>query len=163
MSADKIVSTIKKLAYPAGTATNKWKYATGQPTTAYKIACKKYMNKSTRIACSDCGYFASTVMRMAGVDSKFVALAGVDDPFPKAKGLSMVHSGKKVPKSVLKPGDMIRYKTKSGQHTLFYMGSGYIAEAGRGKRFPVIRKSKKYNGASVKKSTIQVLRLKEDN
>lgn len=162
MSADKIVSTIKKLAYPAGTKTSMWKYNTGEPTTAYKLACKKYMKKSGRINFSDCGYFVSTVVRMVGIDPKFMALSGVGKPFPTAKKFNIVHSGKKVPKSILKPGDIIRYKTTTGQHVLFYMGNGYIAEAGRGKRFPVIRKSKKYNGTSVRKNTIQVLRLKED-
>lgn len=159
--ANEIVSMAKKLAHPAGTPKKKWAYKTGAPRSVYKSALKKYCRRTARIAQSDCGYFVNTVVRMAGIDSKFIALSSVSKPFPKAKKFKIVYKGKKIPRSVLKAGDIIRYKSKTGQHVLIYMGNGYIAEAGRGRRFPIIRKSRKYNGASVKKNTIQVLRTIE--
>ena len=60
----------------------------------------------------------------------------------------------------LQPGDIIRYRKKSGQHTVIYIGDGLIAHASRKTAFPRVSKNKPWNGSNVKKSTIQVIRAK---
>lgn len=162
-NAQKIVDQAKAYAWAYGTAEKKWAYSTGSATSAYKTALKKYMNKSGKEAQSDCGYFVSTCVRSAGVDSDFLALKGVKDKFPPVpKEFKLVHSGSKVPSGLLQAGDIIRYKKDSGsQHALIYLGDSKIAEGGRKIRFPVIRKdTKKYNDSAVKHSTLQVLRAR---
>lgn len=159
--ADALVATAKALCHKAGTDKEKWEYKTGAPTTAFRAASKKYTEKTSKISLSDCGNFINVVVRKAGVDSKFKALNDTKDPFPTSKKFKRIQKGKKITSSKAKPGDIIRYKSKTGQHTLMYMGNGYIAEAGRGKRFPVIRKSTKYNGSSVKIDTLELLRVIE--
>lgn len=159
--ADKIVETAKALAWAYGTAQKKWKYATGAPKTVMKTAMTKY-GYDTKVKRSDCGYCINTVVRTA-LGGKFKALAGVKEKFPSNDGFEIVFSGKAIPANVLKPGDIIRYKkTKGSQHVLMYLGNNRIAEGGRKVRFFVIRKDeKKYNASNVRKSTIQVLRIKE--
>lgn len=162
-NAKKITSKAKEFCWPLGTAKKKWAYDTGSPLKAYVTACKKFMKKTAKVSQSDCGYFVSTCVRAAGVDSDFVALGGTKDSFPKVPSqFNVAFSGKKIPDGTLLPGDIIRYKkTNGGQHTLMYYSNGVIAEAGRESRFPVLRKdTKKYNADSVKHSTIQVLRAK---
>lgn len=155
--ATKIVAKATEYAYPLGTAKAKYTYKTGKPTAAYKAALKKYMKKSAKISQSDCGYFVSTCVRAAGVSSSFNCLQWKAAP----NTMSKVWSGKKIPDGFLKPGDIIRYKKTSGQHTMMYYGDGLIAEGQRGNAFPKIKKdTKKYNKSNVKKSTIQVLRVK---
>ena len=160
--ADKIIATIDKLAYPKGTPAKTWGYSKGHARKSYRNALLKYMHKKARISQSDCGYFVSTVVRMAGIDKDFLALKGTSDPFPKSNKFKVVFSGKKIPADTLKKGDIIRYKkTNGGQHTFFYYGHGKIAEAGRGSRFPAIKKDKHiYNKSNVKHGTLQVLRAK---
>ena len=159
----KIVAKATEYCWPKGTPEKKWAYKTGAATSAYKKALKKYLNKSSKITQSDCGYFVSTCVRAAGIDSSFMALAWSN----KLKScFKVVQKGKAVDKSKLLPGDIIRYKrtdkNSNGtykQHTLMFYGNGCIAEGGRGIRFPIIRKdTEKYNGKKVNKSTIQVLR-----
>lgn len=159
--ADALVATAKALCHKAGTDKEKWEYKTGAPTTAFRAASKKYTEKTSKISLSDCGNFINVVVRKAGVDSKFKALADTKDPFPTSNKFKKIQKGKKITSSKAKPGDIIRYKSKTGQHVLMYMGNGYIAEAGRGKRFPIIRKSTKYNGSSVKIDTLELLRVIE--
>lgn len=161
--ASKIVSMAKTLCHPYGTNKEKWAYSTGAPLSAYSTALKTYMGKTSKVDKSDCGYFISTVVRKLGIDSKFVCLKGVKDAFPTSSKFSIVHEGSKIPSELLKQGDVIRYKKTNGtsQHCLIYMGDGKIAEGGRKTRFPVIRKSTKYNNKDVKFSTLQVLRVKE--
>ena len=75
--------------------------------------------------------------------------------------MQIVLKGKKIPSGFLQPGDIIRYKKKSGQHTMMYMGNGRIAEGQRGNNFPAIKKdTKKYNKSNVKFKTLQVIRAK---
>jgi len=161
--AEKIVKTIDKLAYPKGTKGKLWRYHKGHARKSYRKALKKYMHKTARISQSDCGYFVSTVVRMAGIDKDFLALRGRGESFPKSNKFRVVLHGKKIPDGFLKKGDIIRYKkTNGGQHTFFYYGKNKIAEAGRGSRFPAIKKDKKiYNASNVKHDTLQVLRAKE--
>lgn len=161
-NAKKIIAKAKLFCWPLGTAEKKWSYNTGSPLKVYVIACKKFMKKTAKVSLSDCGYFVSTCVRAADVDSDFTALGGSGDSFPKVpEQFKLVLSGKKIPSGTLLPGDIIRYKKKSGQHTLMYYSNGVIAEAGRKTRFPVLRKdTKKYNADNVKHSTIQVLRAK---
>lgn len=159
----KITSKAKVYCWPLDTDSKKWAYNTGSPLQTYVKALKKYMNKNSRVTQSDCGYFVSTCVRASGVAPKFKALAGTKEPFPAVpSSMKVVHSGKKIPDGLLKAGDIIRYKkTNGGQHTMIYYSNGVIAEAGREKRFPVLRKDKKkYNADSVRHSTIQVLRAK---
>lgn len=155
--ASRIIAKVNEYAYPLGTAKKKYSYKTGKPTAAYKAALKKYMKKKAKISQSDCGYFVSTCVRAAGVSSSFNCLQWKKAP----STMSKVWSGKKIPDGFLQPGDIIRYKKSSGQHTMIYYGNGYIAEGQRGNAFPKIKKdTKKYNKSNVKKSTIQVLRAK---
>ena len=157
LNADKIVFAATSYAYPLGTSKKKYSYKTGKPTAAYKVALKKYMGKKAKISQSDCGYFVSTCVRAAGVSSSFNCLQWKKAPSTMTK----VWSGKKIPDGFLQPGDIIRYKKSSGQHTMIYYGNGCIAEGARGNAFPKIKKdTKKYNKSNVKKSTIQVLRAK---
>lgn len=161
--AQTIVTKARELCWPYGTAEKKWAYSTGSPLVAYKSALKKYMGKTAKVSLSDCGYFISTCVRAAGVAPSFTALAGTKAAFPSVPStMKIVHKGKKVPNGLLQAGDIIRYKKTSGsQHTLMYLGSGKIAEAGRKIRFPVIRQdTKKYNASDVKHSTLQVIRAK---
>ena len=161
--ADKIVAKAKEYAWPSATEKRKYAYKTGAPKTAYKNALKKYMKKTAKVSQSDCGYFVSTCVRASGVAPKFLALAGLKDPFPSVPStMKVVHKGKKIPDGLLKAGDVIRYKKTNGhQHAIMYMGGGKIADAGRSHWFPVIKKdTKKYNKSNVKLSTLQVLRAK---
>ena len=156
-AAQLIVAKATEYAYPVGTSKKKYSYKKGKPTAAYKKALKKYMGKSAKISQTDCGYFVSTCVRAAGVSKSFNCLQWKKAP----STMSKVLSGKKIPDGFLKPGDVIRYKKSSGQHTMIYYGNGYIAEGQRGNAFPKIKKdTKKYNKSNVKKSTIQVLRAK---
>ena len=162
-NAEKLLATMKKLAWPYGTAKKKYAFKTGAPTTACKEAMKKYGWADDRAEMSDCGNFVSTVVRESGVEKSFKALHGVKTPFPtKETKFSIVHKGKKIPKGFLKAGDIIRYKKKNGkQHAMFYFGDGKICEASHHSRFGVILKDNgKYNKVS-KVKTIQVLRAKE--
>ena len=159
--ADKIVAKIKELAWAYGTATKKYAYNTGKPKDAMKTAMQKHGYK-TKVAYSDCGYCVNTVV-IEALGGKFKALGKVKEKFPTNSGWTVVHKGKAVPSGLLKAGDVIRYKKTNGaQHTLFYYGNGKIAEGGRKTRFFVIKKDEgKYNKSNVKKSTIEVLRVKE--
>lgn len=161
--AEKIVAKVKEYAWAYGTAKKKYVYKTGAPKSAYKTALKKYMNKTAKVSQSDCGYFVSTCVRASGVAPKFLALAGLKDPFPSVPStMKIVHKGKAIPSGLLKAGDVIRYKKTNGhQHAILYMGDGKIADAGRNHWFPVIKKdTKKYNKSNVKKGTLQVIRAK---
>lgn len=160
-NADKLVAKMKELAWAYGTNSKKWKYSTGAP----KDACRKAMNKygyKSKVNLSDCGNFVNTVVRSSGVDTSFKALGAVKSALPAVSSkFSVVYKGKAIPDSVLKAGDIIRYKKKSGQHAMFYFGDGKICDAGRKNRFANIRKNDhRYNKDNVKKSTIQVLRAK---
>lgn len=160
--AKEMVAFAKKFCWPAGTAKKYWAYKTGSAIAAFKTALKKYMNKTSKKALSDCGYFVTTCARAAGF-SKFLALKGVDDKFPSVPdGMFVVFSGGKVPANLLRPGDIVRYKKiNNGQHTYMYYSYGYIAEGGRESRFPVIKKdTSKCNAKNVKHSTIEVIRAK---
>ena len=165
--AEKIIAKVDELAYPYGTPKKTWAYKTGKARPEYKAALKKYLKKSAKISQSDCGYCVSTMVRASGASKSFLALGGKGKPFPKVpSNMEVVHEGK-IKNGILKPADTIRYKKKGGgQHTLMFYKYGekhdYIVEAGRGHWFPAIKKdTKKYNKKNVKKSTIQVLRVKE--
>ena len=155
-----ITAKAKEYAWAYGTASSKYSYSKGAPKSAYKTALKKYMNKTAKVSLSDCGYFVSTCVRASGIASNFIALKGVKEKFPAVPStMSIVHKGKAVPDGFLQPGDIIRYKKTSGQHTLMYFGSGKIAEAGREGQFPAIEKdTKKYNKSNVKLNTLEVIR-----
>lgn len=159
----KVIAKADEYCWPKGTAKKKWDYKTGSATANYKKALKTYLNKNSKITQSDCGHFISTCVRAAGIDSTFVSLAWSN----KLKScFKVVQKGKAVDTSKLKAGDLIRYKktTKASngkyeQHIMMYYGNGYVAEGGRGIRFPIIRKdTQRYNGSTINKSTIQVLR-----
>lgn len=161
-NADKLVAKMKELAWAYGTAKSKYEYKTGAPTSACSAAMKKY-GYSTKSKMSDCGNFVNTVVRSSGVDTSFTSLHAVKTPFPKSEAkFNIVHSGKAIPSGLLKAGDIIRYKkTSGGQHAMFYFGDGKVCDAGLHNRFGNIRKDeKRYAGSKVKKSTIQVLRVK---
>ena len=159
-NADKIVKSIYALAWPKDTAKSKWAYDTGAPTADMKKAMIARGYK-TKIQFSDCGYCVNTVVYNA-LELKLKFLSSPSTPFSTSKeGFKIVHTGK-IENFKLKPGDIIRYKkTNGGQHILFYLGGGLIAEGGRGTRFFVIRKSTKYNDSNVKFNTLQVLRAIE--
>lgn len=161
-NGDKIAAKARALAWPYGTAEKKWAYKTGAPLAVYKTALKKYMGATSKASLSDCGFFVTTCVRASGVSKDFLCLRGAKDAFPPVPStMHIVFKGKKIPAGVLKAGDVIRYKKDSGsQHALIYLGNGLIAEAGREIRFPVIRKSTKFNDAAVKHSTLQVLRAR---
>ncbi len=164
--AEKIVAKVKKYAWKYGTKHSKYKYnkvksKSGKPKSAYKKALKKYCHKKARISQTDCGYFVNTCVRATGLSKSFDALPDKSSKaYPKVpSGFKIVHKGKKIPKGFLQAGDIIRYKKKSGQHTMIYMGGGKIAEGQRGHNFPAIKKdTKKYNASNVKHNTIQVIR-----
>lgn len=161
-NAQKLLKKMDELAWPYGTPAKKYSYKTGAPTAKCKAAMKKYGWADNRAEMSDCGDFASTVVRESTVNKTFKALHGVKTPFPKTeKGFNTVLSGKEIPNGFLKPGDLIRYKKLNGkQHAMFYYGPGKVCEASHHSVFGVIRKdTKRYNTQS-KKSTIQVLRAK---
>lgn len=155
-----IVAKAKEYAWPYGTASSKYSYSKGSARPSYKAALKKYMNKSAKVSQSDCGYFVSTCVRASGVSSDFLALKGTKEAFPKVPStMSVVHKGKKIPDGLLQPGDIIRYKKTSGQHTLMCYANGKIAEAGREHQFPAIESdTKKYTKSNVKLATLEVIR-----
>lgn len=166
-NAEKLLDKVNEFAWPYGTKAEKYSYSTGSAKPAYKAALKKYMNKSAKVSQTDCGYFVSTCVRAAGISSSFLALKGSNEAFQKPpSGLVIVHKGKKIPDGLLKPGDIIRYKKTSGQHTMIFVSTGKIAEAQRpsakkGLNYPAIKKdTKKYNNKNVKFSTLEVLRAK---
>lgn len=159
-----VAARAKEYAWPEGTASSKSDYEDGAPKDSYKAALKKYMGKTEKISLSDCGYFVSTVVRSLGISSTFLALPGeYKDKYPAVpSGLSIVHKGE-IGSFKLEPGDIIRYRKKSGQHTLLYIGGGLIAHAGRGHWFPKVVKSAPWNNDNVKQSTIQVIRANSRN
>lgn len=159
----KIVAKAKEYAWAYGTSKTKYSYKKGTARSAYKTALKKYLGKTARISRSDCGYFVTTCVRASGVSKSFLALKGTKQSFPSVPStMKIVHKGKKIPSGLLKPGDIIRYKKKTGgQHVLMYYSTGKIAEGQRGNNFPAIKKdTKKYNKSNVKFSTLQVIRAK---
>lgn len=158
--ADKIVAKAKEYAWAYGTAASKYSYSKGSAKAVYKTALKKHMGKSAKISQSDCGYFVSTCVRASGVAPKFLALpAKATQSYPSLPATLKIVSKGKV--GTLNAGDIIRYrKTNNHQHTVIYIGGGYIAHASRGHAFPRIAKSKPWNNSNVKKSTIQVIRAK---
>ena len=115
------------------------------------------MGKSAKVSQSDCGYFVSTCVRASGIASSFLALPGsYKNAYPAIPStMKLVSSGSV---GTLQPGDVIRYRKSSGQHTVLYIGDGLIAHAGRSNWFPKIAASKPWNNSNVKKSTIQVIR-----
>ena len=163
--AEKLTEKAKELAWPVGTATKKFAYKTGAPTAKMKTALKR-RGYDSKIEWSDCGYNINAVIYAAlGITTK--VLGSAKSSFPKVSGFEVVYSGKKIVKGVLKSGDIIRYKKKSGsQHVVMYIGDNNLAEGGRkirffvAKHFPYLSKAK-FNKANVKKSTLQVLRVKE--
>ena len=162
-NAQKIIAKADELAWAYGTPAKKYSYKTGAPTAKCKAAMKKYGWADNRAELSDCGDFASTLVRESGVNKKFKALHGVKTPFPKSEaGFNMVLTGKKIPSGFLKPGDVIRYKKQNGkQHAMIYYGPGKVCEASHRNIFGTIRKdTQRYNTQS-KPKTIQVLRAKE--
>ena len=162
-NAQKLIAQMDKLAWKYGTAKSKYAYKTGAPTSACKTAMSKHGYKS-KAKWSDCGNFVNTVVREAGIDPKFTSLHGVKKAFPKSEAkFNIVFSGKAIPSGVLKAGDIIRYKkTGNDQHAMFYYGNGKVCDAGHFNRFGNIRADeKRYSKSNVKKSTIQVLRVKE--
>ena len=158
-NAQKIVAKAKEYAWPYGTTSKTIAYKTGYAKAVYRTALKKFMGKSAKISQTDCGYFVSTCVRSSGVASKFLALPGkASQSYPAVPSTMTIVSKGKV--GTLKPGDVVRYRKKSGQHVVIYIGNGYIAHASRGNAFPRISKSSPWNNSNVKKSTIQVIRAK---
>lgn len=158
--ASKIVAKAKEYAWAYGTAASKYSYSKGSAKASYKTALKKYMKKTAKISQTDCGYFVSTCVRASGVSSSFLALpAKASQAYPSVPSTMSVVSKGSV--GTLKAGDVIRYrKTNGHQHTVIYIGDGYIAHASRGHAFPRIAKTKPWTNSNVKKSTIQVIRAK---
>lgn len=158
---EKILAKAKEFAWPYGTAESKYKYPNGSAKTVYKVALKNKMGKTAKISQTDCGYFVSTCVRSSGVAPKFLALPGsYKNSYPSVPStMTIVHKGT-MGSFALKPGDVIRYKKNSGQHTVIYLGGGLIAHASRKNAFPRISKSAPWNNSNVKKSTIQVIRAK---
>lgn len=161
-NAQKLVNKAAELAWPYGTASSKWDYKKGAPTSKCKAAMKKH-GYSTKGKQSSCIYFMNTIVRETGINKSFCAGHGYKKPYPKTEaGFNTVLSGKAIPSGFLKPGDIVRYKkTSKDEHTLMYMGNGRICEARHYHRYGNIYKDeKRYNGSNVKKSTLQVLRAK---
>lgn len=158
-NAQKIAAKAKEYAWPYGTASKTVAYKTGYARAVYRTALKKYMGKSAKISQTDCGYFVSTCVRASGVSTTFLALPGkASQSYPAVPSTMKIVSKGGV--GSLQPGDVIRYRKKSGQHTVIYIGDGKIAHASRGHAFPRISKSSPWNNSNVKKSTIQVIRAK---
>lgn len=158
-NAQKIVAKAKEFAWAYGTAAKTYAYKTGSAKSVYKTALKKFMGKSAKISQSDCGYFVSTCVRASGTSGSFLALPGsYKKSYPSVPSTMRIVSKGGV--ASLQPGDVIRYRKKSGQHTVIYIGDGLIAHASRKNAFPRVSKSKPWNNSNVKKSTIQVIRAK---
>lgn len=158
-NAQKIVAKAKEYAWPYGTAASKYSYNKGSAKAVYKSALKKCMGKSAKISQTDCGYFVSTCVRASGTSGSFLALpASSKKAYPSVPSTMRIVSKGGV--ASLQPGDVIRYRKKSGQHTVIYIGDGKIAHASRKNAFPRVSKSKPWNNSNVKKSTIQVIRAK---
>lgn len=156
-----IVAKAKEYAWPAGTASSKYSYSKGSAKSAYAAALKKYMNKTAKISQTDCGYFSSTCVRAAGIANNFLCLPGsYKDSYPKVPGTMTIAIKGAINVNNLEPGDVIRYRKTSGQHTVVYIGNGQIAHASRGHAFPRISSTKPWTNSNVKTSTIQVLRAK---
>lgn len=165
--AMKLVAEFKKYAWACGTASKTWDYATGYARDVYKEALKKYMGVTSKVSQSDCGYFLNVCVRDSGLAPSFKMLGAVKDAFPTVPSpFYVAFSGKAVPDGFLRPGDMVRYKKKSGsQHTYGIVDATHIAEAGRKTRFPIIREmaaNSKCNASTTKLDTIQVIRVKEE-
>lgn len=154
--AEKLARAAEALAWKYGTASKKWKYTTGNPTSACKTAMSNYGYKS-RISMSDCGNFMRTVVYKA-LGSKIDVFKLTKTKFTSVKGFEVVQKGKSISKSKLKRGDIVRYRrTSEKQHIMMYLGNGKWAEGGRKTRFGVIRKTNKAFG---NKYYIEVLRAK---
>lgn len=161
--ASKLIAEMDKLAWKYGTPKKNYSYKKGRPRNACKDAMKKY-GYDTKPEMSDCGNFVNTVVRKSGVDRHFTSLHAVKTPFPKHEDKFKIVISGRVPKvKELKAGDIIRYKKKGGhdQHAMFYYGHNRVCDAGHYNRFGNIRKNDfRYKRSNVKKSTIQVLRVK---
>ena len=162
-NASKLLTEMKRLAWPNGTAKSKYDYKTGSPIAACKAAMQK-LGYKTKAKMSDCGNFINTIVRGSGVDTKFTSLHAVKKAFPKTEDkFDIVLDGKPIPEGFLKPADLIRYKKiNNSQHAMAYYGDGKVCDAGHYDRFGNIRKDeKRYAYSNVITSTIQVLRVKE--
>lgn len=153
-----IAAAARNYAWAYGTKSSKYTYPKGSAKSAYKSALKKHMGKKAKISQTDCGYFVSTCVRSV-LGNKFLALpSSYKKKYPKVP--SNMYIAQKGGASNLQPGDVIRYRKSGGQHTVLYLGDGYIAHASRKHAFPRIAKAKPWNNSNVKKSTIQVIRAK---
>ena len=112
-NAQKLVNKAAELAWPYGTASSKWDYKKGAPTSKCKTAMKKhgYTSKGKQ---SSCIYFMNTIVRETGINKSFCAGHGYKKPYPKTEaGFNTVLSGKAIPNGFLKAGDIVRYKKTS--------------------------------------------------
>ena len=158
-NAQKITAAAKSYAWAYGTAPKTYAYKTGSAKSVYKTALKKYMGKSAKVSQTDCGYFVNTCVRASGTSGNFTALpSSYKKSYPSVPSTMRIVSTGGV--GTLQAGDVIRYRKKSGQHTVIYIGDGYIAHASREHAFPRVSKSKPWTASNVRKSTIQVIRAK---
>ena len=138
---DKIASTAIALAWPLGTAEEKYMYNGGEASAAFKTALNEvYTNRSNWGAApkvgASCDVFVGTVCRYSGYDEKM------------PRGLGDMSSGQwehldssdlwqevsyNYKESDLRNGDIIIYQRPTGsEHICIYVkinGKGYLAEA----------------------------------
>lgn len=133
LAPDIIAQKARELAWPYGTKASKYKYPSGSPTAAFKMALNKaYPNRS---AWSDrpkkgasCDVFVGTVVRVSGHDTSFPrGLSDVPGHVKKKPNAWEVISRPK--KSELKAGDIVMWETSSAGHIFVYTGNLHEAEA----------------------------------
>lgn len=159
---DKIAAKAKEFAYAYGTSKKTYAYPKGKPKAAYKAGLKqaygsrKGWGKQTKAGAS-CDVFAGTVIRCAGIDSKFPR--GLDEQIPHLKKSSKFKQIKPKKMADLKPGDIVVWKKSSGtKHICIYIGGNKVCEAGyKSKRYGCT--TKKSNDYFLKPSKYKMLRI----
>lgn len=159
---EKIAAKAKEFAYAYGTSKKTYAYPKGKPKAAYKAGLKqaygsrKGWGKQTKAGAS-CDVFAGTVIRCAGIDSKFPR--GLDEQIPHLKKSSKFKQIKPKKMADLKPGDIVVWKKSSGtKHICIYIGGNKVCEAGyKSKRYGCT--TKKSNDYFLKPSKYKMLRI----
>lgn len=133
-TAQKLVAKAQELAWAKGTASSKYKWKGGKPTTAFTNALKKYYpdrsgwGKAPKVGCS-CDVFVGTVLRASGLEPKVPRGLKGQYPYKPTKFTRKVYKNV-TPYSVSKDGDVVLYKKSNGGGHVLIRGNGVIYEAG---------------------------------
>ena len=128
----KLINEAVRLAWAKGTASSKYKYPSGSATSAFKTALNKVYPEHTKwgkapSVGASCDVFVGTVVRSAGIDSKFPRGLEEQEAYTsKAFDRYVYTNVKPIDKS--QNGDIVMFNYSGGAHTVI-RGNGFYYEA----------------------------------